>query len=589
MTNRLINESSPYLLQHAHNPVDWYPWGDEAFSVAQGENKPVFLSIGYSTCHWCHVMERESFESSHIAGILNENFISVKVDKEERPDVDSVYMQVCTAMTGSGGWPLTILMTPDKKPFFSGTYLPRRKLADLLEMAIEKWHVDESGLYRSADEIIHAIQAHIEGPGLAGADTDALMESAHNMFAQRFDPVNGGFGPAPKFPSPHNLLFLMDYGKGLQMAEKTLLQMYLGGIFDHIGFGFSRYSTDERWLAPHFEKMLYDNALLTMAYARAFTITGKEIYKEVADKTIEYVLRELTHPEGGFYSAQDADIDGEEGKFYLLKPQEIVRCLGTQAGREFNEAYDITERGNFEGKSIPNLLKTRANPRLDGHLPKLREYRQSRFDLHKDDKVLASWNGLMISALAQAGHINAAKRAVQFIESHLMIGDDVFTSWRDGRRSEQGFLDDYACMGFAMVEMYRATGETNYLKRAEALCKRAADLFFDREKGGFRLSGAENEALILDLKETYDGAVPSGNSVMAYNLVSLDMLDAWDDTALLAKHLDFMAASAGNYPAGHSFFLLAMLRERASYYICDENGNCSIRPSTPQHQHAPLV
>ena len=585
LTNRLIEETSPYLLQHASNPVQWYPWCEEAFSKAKAENKPIFLSIGYSTCHWCHVMEKESFESDSIAELLNNFFVPVKVDKEERPDVDGVYMQVCMAMTGSGGWPLTILMTPEKKPFYAATYLPKRSrkhmlgLTELLEAARENWQQDEKDLLQRADEITQAVQDYVEtANNELECETDTLMRSSYDIFLKRFDKVNGGFGPAPKFPSPHNLLFLMEYDRvygeamALHMAEKTLMQMYRGGIFDHIGYGFSRYSTDKFWLAPHFEKMLYDNALLTMAYARAFVATGKECYKDVAHKTIEYVLRELRHPDGGFYSAQDADSEGVEGQFYLLRPEEIIACLGSQAAEAFNAAYDITKQGNFEGQSIPNLLKAKkeavANSTFAEHLPKLREYRDRRYDLHKDDKCIASWNGLMLAALAQAykafgaidtEFITAAKAAVQFIEKNLMVGDEIFTSYRDGRRSPQGFLDDYASVGLAMLEMYRATWDQQYLQKASSLCRKAVQLFFDTEKGGFWLSGERNESLIIKMKETYDGAAPSGNSIMAYNMIMLSILGAWDDEATLDKHFSFMTKNATAHPVGQSFFMLAML------------------------------
>ena len=569
VTNKLINESSPYLLQHAYNPVDWYPWGDEAFEKAKTEDKPVFLSIGYSTCHWCHVMERESFESDSVAEFLNENFISIKVNKEERPDIDGVYMQVCMAMTGSGGWPLTILMTPDKKPFFAGTYLPKRNkgrfmgLTELLEKVWQKWREEPEALHDSANEITATVKKHIENPiNSGGADEQA--ESAYRIYAKTFDSANGGFGRAPKFPSPHNLLFLLEYHRiyddahALHMVEKTLEQMYRGGIFDHLGYGFSRYSTDDYWLAPHFEKMLYDNAMLIMAYTRAYEITGRKLYKDITEKTIEYVLRELTHPEGGFYSAEDADSDGEEGKFYLLEPQEVTKCLGEREGIAFCLMYDITERGNFEGKSIPNLLNTDALSGLEKHHAALRDYRRSRHELHKDDKILSAWNGLMIAALARCS-LNDAKRAAQFVEEHLMQDGEVFTSWRDGRRTTQGFLDDYACMALAMIELYNATLEREYLQKATTLCKKAVQLFFDNNQGGFRISGAKNEQMILDLKEVYDGAIPSGNAVMAYNMISLSLLHSWEDIATLDKHMAFMSGQASRHPSGHSFFWLAWL------------------------------
>jgi len=601
--NRLINETSPYLLQHAYNPVDWYPWCGEAFEKAQAEDKPVFLSIGYSTCHWCHVMEEESFEAESIAELLNENFIPIKVDKEERPDIDGVYMQVCMSMTGSGGWPLTIIMTPDKKPFFAGTYLPKRTkgrffgLTELLTTVWQRWREDPSELHSRADEITEAVRDRDRKTGLTpetrnskpgehledGARLEAGCANAYRIYAKTFDAANGGFGPAPKFPSPHNLLFLLEYHRiygdahALHMVEKTLEQMYRGGIFDHIGYGFSRYSTDDRWLAPHFEKMLYDNAMLLMAYTRAYETTGRKLYKDVAEKTAEYVLRELTHPDGGFFCAQDADSEGEEGKFYLFEPGEIIECLGERDGQAFCLMYDITESGNFEGRSIPNLLKTDALSGMERFHAPLREFRQNRYALHKDDKILSAWNGLMIAALARISP-HVAKRAASFVEKHLMQGGEIFTSWRDGRRTAQGFLDDYACMAFAMLELYQATSEQEFLQKSVAICKKAVELFFDHENGGFRLSGTKNEQMILDLKEVYDGAMPSGNSVMAYNMVSLSSLFAWDDRETLNKHMNFIGAQAVTHPTGHSFFWLAwLLQNHPPRLFCDINGNCTIQ------------
>lgn len=380
MQNHLRNETSPYLLQHADNPVNWYPWGAEAFTQAKKEDKPVFLSIGYSTCHWCHVMAHESFEDEEVAEILNRNFISIKVDKEERPDIDNIYMAVCQAYTGSGGWPTSIFLTPEQKPFFAGTYFPKRAkygqigLIDLLGIVAKKWKDDRAGLLDSAEEMVAVLKARqtdkrtsvTAGKGQSAdleEQSEWLTRRAVDQYKESFDVTYGGFGEAPKFPTPHNLLFLMQqYEKTgdevlLGMVEKTLMQMYRGGIFDHIGGGFSRYSTDRYFLVPHFEKMLYDNALLIMAYCKAYCLTKKWIYCEVAERTAEYVLREMTNPEGGFYSAQDADSEGVEGKYYLLEPAEIVKALGEQAGTEFNSYFGITEEGNFEGKIFRTCCK----------------------------------------------------------------------------------------------------------------------------------------------------------------------------------------------------------------------------------------
>lgn len=375
--NRLISENSPYLMQHAHNPVDWYPWGEEAFRKASEEDKPVFLSIGYSTCHWCHVMAHESFEDEEVAEALNRGYISVKVDKEERPDIDAVYMAVCQGLTGSGGWPLTIIMTPEQKPFFAGTYYPKTKrynvpgLLEILEAVTKEWKENRDELIRAGDKIVNVLNGRAQNRGKEPEEREGkaarlnkdLVGTARETLYQAFDNWYGGFGTSPKFPMPHNLMFLLRWyqfekdGHALEMVEKTLQQMYRGGIFDHIGYRFSRYSTDDKWLAPHFEKMLYDNALLVMAYLEAYQITKNELYKTVAMKTLNYITREMTNPEGGFYSAQDADSEGEEGKYYVFTQSEILALLGEPDGSLFNQFFDITESGNFEGKNIPNLIK----------------------------------------------------------------------------------------------------------------------------------------------------------------------------------------------------------------------------------------
>ena len=435
--NHLNHEKSPYLLQHAENPVDWYPWCDEAFALAAERDIPIFLSIGYSTCHWCHVMAHESFEDPEVAEILADGFVAVKVDREERPDIDSVYMSVCQAMTGSGGWPLTIIMTPDKKPFFAGTYFPKHNrfgspgLIELLNAVSDKWAANRKSLLEQSDVVVDFLKAREAAGSSAGGRTGsgddstdnaaadsgaqnqtdpcALIEGGLAYFTKTFDKKNGGFGASPKFPSPHNLLFLMGQKgrkgeKYLTMAEKTLEQMYRGGIFDHIGGGFSRYSTDEKWLVPHFEKMLYDNALLLLTYSQAWQETGSSLYRYVAERTAAYVKRELTDPEGGFYCGQDADSDGAEGKYYVFTPEEIRSLLHLEPAASFCARYDITPGGNFEGKSIPNLLSADNWTALPDEdlLRILQEYRLERTVLHRDDKVLTSWNGLMIAALAKS-------------------------------------------------------------------------------------------------------------------------------------------------------------------------------------------
>ncbi len=577
MQNHLKHQTSPYLLQHADNPVDWYPWGEEAFEKAKAEDKPVFLSIGYSTCHWCHVMAHESFEDTKVAEVLNRYFISIKVDKEERPDIDSIYMSVCQAFTGSGGWPTTIFMTPEQKPFFAGTYFPKTArygqigFVELLTAVKEQWKTNREELLKASDEIIAHL--HKEDAGNRREEKQ-LIAIAADIYKRMYDKKNGGFGRAPKFPSPHNFLFLLAYydrshdEEVIQMVEHSLMQMYRGGIFDHIGGGFSRYSTDAYFLAPHFEKMLYDNALLLLAYSRVYEITKKSIYRVTAEKTADYILREMTAPEGGFYSAQDADSEGVEGKYYLFEPEEIIKLLGTEKGEKFNRYFDITKKGNFEGKNIPNLLKTETlSNEYEGDLPTVYEYRKKRYALHLDDKILTSWNGLMIAAMCrlyritgEIRYLEAAKRAQSFLEDKLCENGTLYVSWRDGKRSEKGFLDDYANEVFALLALYHATLEKAYLNKAIQFLKKAVSDFYDELNGGFYLYGTENEQLILRPKETYDGAIPSGNSMMFYNLIQLYYLteEVWLEE-LVKKQSEFMSAKAGDYPTGYAMFLTALM------------------------------
>lgn len=576
MQNHLKGQVSPYLLQHVNNPVDWYPWCKEAFERAKAEDKPVFLSIGYSTCHWCHVMAHESFEDEEIAEILNKYFISVKVDKEERPDLDAIYMSVCQAVTGSGGWPTTIFLTPEQKPFFAGTYFPKKSrygqigLKDLLLAIHENWETDRKTFLESSEQIISFLN---EKEDYEGAADEQLINSAVKRYKRSYDKACGGFGNAPKFPTPHNLLFLMTYYEKngdkevLEMVEKTLLQMYRGGMFDHIGGGFSRYSTDRYFLVPHFEKMLYDNALLILAYCRIYQITENPVYRKIAEKTGTYILREMTAAEGRFYSAQDADSEGVEGKYYVFEPSEIIEILGEDAGEAFNQYFDITDGGNFEGKSIPNLLNNNAlGNYFDKYLPAVYEYRKKRYALHLDDKILTSWNGLMIAAMCHLYRISknktyleAAVKAQKFIEDELCEGDRLFVSYRKGKKGERGFLDEYANVIFALIALYEATFDERYLERAETFCNKVLSDFYDEEQGGFFLYGKENEQLIIRPKDSNSGAVPSGNSLMAYNLVQLYFLKNEERFRKLAeRQMDFVVKEAGYYPTGHAMFLIAL-------------------------------
>lgn len=574
--NQLIHETSPYLLQHAHQPVNWYPWGEDAFAKARQEDRPVFLSIGYSTCHWCHVMARESFDDTEIAQLLNEHFVSIKVDREERPDLDNVYLSICQAMTGSGGWPTSIFLTPEKRPFFAGTYFPKDSsrgvlgFRQLLATIAQSWASDRLSLLAPTAELLQELSRHSEGKGSIQPE---LLDLAFRQFCRYFDPDYGGFGQAPKFPTPHNLLFLLQYfrrsgdGRALHMAELTLQQMYRGGLFDHIGFGFSRYSTDRAFQIPHFEKMLYDNALLILAYVDAYDATRAPLYLDVAKKAADYVLREMSHPQGGFYSAQDADSGEVEGKYYGLRPSEVRRLLGAQRGEGFNRCYGITEEGNFHGQSIPHLVGNLEEARAyEDCLPALRAYRKQRNPLPLDDKILSAWNGLMIAALAQLArvtglqrYLHAALQAACFLEANLESEGRLFVSIRGGRLGSPGFLDDYACVIFALLTLQQLTQDPHHLNHALRLCRRALSDFWDDTHGGFYFSGAEHESLILRPKETYDGAMPSGNSIMSYNLVKFSQIMPEGDWELLARRqLEFLTASASRTPMSHTFFLLAL-------------------------------
>jgi len=591
-TNRLINEKSPYLLQHAHNPVDWYSWSDEAFEKAKTENKPIFLSIGYSTCHWCHVMERESFEDEEVAKILNENFVSIKVDREERPDIDQIYMNVCQAMTGSGGWPMTIVMTPDKKPFFAGTYFPkddkwgRAGLMSILPRLAELWKNDRERIYDVASGVVNAINSH-KRSAVGSLDKDTL-EKTYRQLSNDFDEKYGGFGQAPKFPTAHKIIFLLRYWKqigkayALEMAEKTLDSMARGGIYDHIGFGFHRYSTDRLWLVPHFEKMLYDNAILAYAYVEAFQATSKEKYAEIARQILDYVDHNMTSPEGGFYSAEDADSEEVEGKFYIWDLKEVKQILGEQDGEFFCRVYNISEKGNFEGKNIPNLinaslqdiareedmdlqeLKNRLYPLRD----KLFNYREKRIRPYKDDKILTSWNGLMIAALAKGFKVfreeklaQRAEKAAKFILDKLIREDGrLLACYRHGHAAYPGYIDDYAFFIWSLIELYEATFNTLYLQKALALNDDMIRLFWDEKDGGFYFYGSDSEELISRPKEIHDGAIPSGNSVAALNLLKLARLTGREE--LNEKAYQIFSAFAGEvsaYPMAYTNLMCALL------------------------------
>lgn len=573
MGNNLINESSPYLLEHAENPVDWFPWGAAAFEKAKAEDKPIFLSIGYSTCHWCHVMARESFENEEVAAVLNGGFVSVKVDREERPDVDAVYMEVCTALNGSGGWPLTVIMTPEGKPFFACTYLNRTALIRLLTAVLDKWDNDRAGLIQTGNDISRYINSP-RALGKAEPDGDFLRRAAAQLGAA-YDAEYGGFGKAPKFPSPQNLLFLLRLSKLggdiklRQMVEHSLRQMYRGGIYDHIGGGFARYSTDREWLKPHFEKTLYDNALLALIYTEAWQDGHFALYRQVAESTLDFCLRELLSPEGGFCSGLDADSEGVEGAYYLFTPAEVKHVLGEDVGRHFCECYDITDEGNFEGKSIPNLLlNTRWQLLPQGYYEyreRLRKYREQRLPLRRDGKILTGWNGLMLIALSRAAKVfdssryySHARALAEFLAEK--DGGGALTACRcRGVNSVPAQLDDYAFYALGLLELYNVSLDPAHALLAEELADKIVEDFRD-EDGGFFRTGKGSEKLIKRPKELYDGAMPSGNSAVAGLFDLLRRMtgeERWREQ--WEKQLEFICRASGDYPAGCPFALSALM------------------------------
>ncbi|MBI5251592.1 MAG: thioredoxin domain-containing protein [Desulfomonile tiedjei] len=596
--NRLVREKSPYLLQHAHNPVDWYPWGEDAFEKARKEDKPIFLSIGYSTCHWCHVMAHESFEDEETARLMNETFVSIKVDREERPDLDNMYMTVCQMMTGGGGWPLNIIMTPDKKPFFAGTYFPRESrygrvgMLDLSPRIREIWLTRRDDALQSANKIALALrQIPDESPGQApGKD---VLAQAYDQLAQRFDPVQGGFSAAPKFPTPHNMLFLLRYwkrtgeAKALEMVEKTLQSMRMGGIYDHVGFGFHRYSTDNEWLVPHFEKMLYDQAMLAILFTEAYQATGKVDYAKTAREILSYVLRDMTAPEGGFYSAEDADSEGVEGKFYVWNLGEIHRVLGHDEASLVIKVLNLKPEGNFQeeasgrltGHNIPHLTKTlpeiasgmgiaaeELENRLEAARLKLFLAREDRIHPHKDDKILTDWNGLMIAALSKAAqafnnkeYADAARKAADFTLTVMKDSNGrLLHRFRDGEAALPAHVDDFAFFIWGLIELYETVFDVRYLAAALELNQLFTDHFWDPDLGGFYFTADDGEELLVRKKEIYDGASPSGNSVAALNLIRLGRMVA--DSTLEEKAEKIARAFSGTirqFPSAYTQMLLA--------------------------------
>ena len=597
--NRLAQESSPYLLQHKNNPVDWYPWSQEAFDKAKELDRPIFLSIGYSTCHWCHVMEHESFEDEEVAHLLNENFISIKVDREERPEIDHVYMSVCQAMTGRGGWPLTIIMTPNKDPFFAGTYFPktgrfgRPGMVELLPSIADAWKNKRKELVESAQKINTFLQNSNKKQKGNSLD-ESILGDTYAQFVNRYDKIHGGFGTQPKFPSPHNLIYLLRYHHmtgdktALMMVENTLRNMRLGGIFDHVGFGFHRYSTDKKWLVPHFEKMLYDQAMLTIAYTEAYQITGNSEYQKIAEEILTYVRRDMTDIRGGFYSAEDADSEGEEGTFYIWTQEELVEVLGKNDGLRLAKIFGFIDGGNFfeeasgqtTGSNIPYFQDDREtlaknadmsldyfNAFIEKSRQKLFEVRKKRIHPLKDDKILTDWNGLMIAALSQGGqvlgddiYIDAAKNAVNFVlESLRDDNGKLMKRSRLGKAGLQPHLDDYSFMVFGLLNLYETTFDPSYLASALELTEIMIADFSDKN-GGFFIGGKDAEKLMIRAKDSYDGAIPSGNSVAALNLFRLGKITGntkWTDLGY--STLKAFTDKAKQSPTGFAHMMTAFM------------------------------
>ncbi len=597
-TNRLIHETSPYLLQHAHNPVDWFPWGGEAFEKARAEDKPIFLSIGYSSCHWCHVMERESFENEEIAAFLNEHFVSIKVDREERPDLDDIYMTAVTAMTGRGGWPMSLFLTPERKPFYGGTYFPpgdgmgRPGFMTVLRSIADAWENKRDEVEKGAAGLADHVREQMSAAVPASDVTPGLIAGAVAHWRDTFDAKEGGWGGAPKFPSSATIgLLLREYRRGgekdlLHMATLTLDKMAMGGMYDHLGGGFHRYSTDAQWLVPHFEKMLYDNAQLSQVYLEAFQLTGAARYARVARETLDYELRDMRDPLGGFHSAEDADSEGEEGRFYVWTAGEIEQVLGREDAALFNRYYAVKPGGNFSSREAyhrgQNILHQEETPgavakalgmtvsALEEKMAPLRatllEARSKRTRPGLDDKVLTSCNALLISSLAQASRIldapryrQAAEEAGRFIRERMMRDGVLLRTHRAGESRLEGYLDDYAFTVNAFVDLYEATFDPAWLREADVLAGKMRDRFWDEDNGTFFFSAAAQDDLLVRARPTYDGAEPSGNSVAAQALIRLGKLVGNEDYDAMARRvLEANAALMARAPQGFPRMLCAV-------------------------------
>ena len=608
-TNKLINETSPYLLQHAHNPVDWRPWSDEAFERARADDKAVLVSIGYSACHWCHVMEHESFEDEATARVMNDNFINIKVDMEERPDVDQIYMTFVQLTTGRGGWPMTVFLTPDKLPFFGGTYFPPEprygmpSFQQLLTSIAEAYRERRDEVLQSATDMVGELRrASIIESGSVGFSSE-IADAAFENFSRSFDAKNGGFGGAPKFPPSMSMEFLLRFWKrtgnarALEMVELTARKMAEGGIYDQLGGGFHRYSVDAVWLVPHFEKMLYDNAQLIRIYLHLLQITKDEFFRRIAVETLEYVRREMLDESGGFYSTQDADSEGEEGKYFVWTPDEIESLLGEQDAQIFNFFYDVSDDGNFEGKNILNIHFTidaaakalkcetkEIDMRLKRGRQRLFEAREKRIKPHRDEKELTAWNGLMLGAFAEAaavlgdpGYLAIARKNADFLLNELRRDGRLLRTWKNGAAKLDAYLEDYANLADGLLELYQVGGEIKYLIAAKSLADTMIDKFWDKENGGFYFTGNDHEQLIVRSKDFTDNASPSGNSTAADVLLKLSRITGDDSYERFAtKVLTISAAQARRYPQGFGRALAAMeftfLPTREIVLVADKNG-----------------
>ena len=594
-TNRLIHETSPYLRQHAHNPVDWYPWGQEALDKAKREDKPILLSIGYSACHWCHVMERESFENEAIAEVMNAHFVNIKVDREERPDLDTLYMNYVQMTTGSGGWPMTVFLTPDQIPFYGGTYFPpedrfgRPGFGRLCLALAEAFREKREEIEAKGPEILQRLAALNTLPPGAGKVTDASLDEAFDQLAPRFDLTHGGFTGAPKFPGSMSLTFLLRHfsrtgrQEGRDFVALTLGKMARGGMYDQLGGGFHRYSVDERWLVPHFEKMLYDNALLSRLYLEAYQLDPQPLYARVVEEILDYVVREMLSPEGGFYSTQDADSEGHEGKFFIWTPTGIGEILGEEESKAFCRYYDVTAGGNFEGSNILNVPRPLEQVAKElslspGELARiLSEARQrlfpereKRVKPHRDEKILTGWNGMMgvsfVEAsvvLQRADYLEVAKRNARFLLEHLCRKGRIFRTHKDGLSKLRGYLDDYANLVEYLLALYQATGEREWLDQAVIYNDAMLELFWDREQAIFFLTGKEHDKLVTPVRDAYDNATPAGSSVAVFNLLKLAILTGNLEYRSIAEtNLESMRLPLTRYPNGFGYLLGA-----ADFYL----------------------